>query len=89
MPICDAIDKYGINSFSLYILEIVPLNENLKLGLDLVQTLGLKENNWYYLLFPSYNVDLNFLGQSKNKYGRNVSLEARQKMSEKLKGRVV
>jgi hypothetical protein len=49
MGICGAIFKYSTTNFSFYILE--SFNENIP-----KQDLSERENYWYKLLKPSYNI---------------------------------
>jgi hypothetical protein len=49
MVICEAIFKYNINNFSLYILEIIEKEKS-------KEYLSEKENFWYGLIKPSYNI---------------------------------
>jgi hypothetical protein len=55
MAICGAIEKHGINNFTLYILKIVPILPQHK-NLDLFILLRDKKNYWYNLINPTYNI---------------------------------
>lgn len=49
MAICGAIYKYDINNFTLYILEVIDLDATKEYLSD-------RENYWYQLINPSYNL---------------------------------
>lgn len=81
MPISGSILKNGIMNFELFVLEVVPF--------ELISELPFKEAHWYSVIKSSYNVDLNFMSQTKTQFGRQVTLEARKQASEAMKGRVI
>jgi GIY-YIG catalytic domain len=96
MAICSAIDKYGIENFSLYILEILDIegkdlsSKNL-LDNTLKYRLRDRENYWYELINPSYNLQsifLPFTGSNHYRFGKTVSEEIKKKISKTLKGRI-
>ena len=81
MPIAGALLKYGIMNFELFILEVIPSES--------INELSLREFHWYHVLKPSYNIKLNFLSETKTQFGGQVSLEARQRASAAMKGRII
>ena len=85
MAICGAIAKYGINNFSLYILEIIDLDTTR-------EYLSERENYWYQLINPSYNLQSiiqPFTGSNHYRFGSKLSDEIKSKISQTLKGRVM
>jgi hypothetical protein len=84
MAICGAISKYGIENFTLYILETLD-SKTLK------ENLSQRENHWYELINPSYNIQSilqPFTGQNHYRFGTKLSEAVKQKISKTLKGRV-
>lgn len=83
MPICYALLKYGDINLELYILE----SHQGRLSREMIAS---RENYWFKKLNPSYNLASildTFKGENHPRYGREVSLETRNKISEKLLGR--
>lgn len=78
MPIVNAILLYNINNLKLYILE--KCDEQIT-----IEQLRIKEDKWRNLINPSYTYRvyiLNpFLGKNHYRYGKTVSQETRQKIS--------
>jgi NUMOD3 motif len=84
MPIACALLLYGVNGFHLYILEKCEISITIK-------QLRIKEDSWSQLIKPSYNIQsiLNpFLGNNHYRYGKTLSTEIRQKISNSLTGSV-
>ena len=84
MPISAALLKYGFESFSLHILEIVVDTTSA----NLLQ----REDYWFNLIRCSYNVaDIltPFASGNHPRTGTTVSQEVRDKISNTLKGRVM
>nr|BBQ09639.1 group I intronic ORF [Volvocales sp. NrCl902] len=82
MPVCGALLKYGVTSFALYILEVVPVAN--------VANLPYREDYWHRLLKPSYNVAPildQFVGQNHPHLGKPKSQEVCDKISATLTGR--
>ena len=95
MAICSAIDKYGIDNFTLYILETITVLSTDKPSLaaegDFIK-LRDKENYWYNLIAPSYNIQAilqPFTGTNHYRFGSTLPEEIKLKISNTLKGRVV
>ncbi len=88
MAICGAIDKYNINNFTLYILETFSTHNSLNLSLALAE----RENHWYDIIKPSYNIQTilqPFSGSNHYRFGKSVPDTVRSKISNTLKGRIV
>lgn len=82
MAICAAILKYGINNFKLYILEIIENETNL----------SEKENYWYKLIKPSYNIQSildPFKGENHYRFGKTLPNSIKLKISNTLKGKIL
>lgn len=89
MPICGALLKYmydnkedSWHSFSFYILQGVDVNN--------LTNLGYFEHSWVSKIKPSYNIAAildPFVGTNHPRYGKSVSKEIREKISNTLKGR--
>jgi len=82
MPICGALNKYGFGIFELYILEVVSATD--------VDHIALREAYWADLLKPTYNIAAivdTFVGVNHPRYGKEVSVEVRVKISATLTGR--
>lgn len=65
MVICQAINKYGITAFHLYILEVSVSPSDL----------SLREDHWYNIIKPSYNTQailLPFTGSNHYRYGKSM-----------------
>jgi hypothetical protein len=82
MIICQAISKYGIAAFHLYILEtgIAPSD------------LALRVEYWVNVINPSYNTQaiiLPFTGENHHRFGKTMPQEVKDKISRTLKGRVI
>lgn len=98
MAICGAIDKYGINNFTFYVLEIIN-TESLALNerngsdfLNLSSILRERENYWYSIIKPSYNIQSilqPFSGTNHYRFGKTVPEDVKLKISNTLKGRIV
>ena len=88
MAICGAIDKYGHNNFTFYILEIFN-----KLDSPNISTLLRdRENYWYCLIKPSYNIQSilqPFSGKNHYRFGKTVPNYVKLKISNTLKGRII
>jgi len=85
MAICGAISKYNINNFSLYILEIIDKEKS-------KEYLSERENFWYGLIKPSYNIQSilqPFTGSNHYRFGKNVLEDIKLKISQKLKNRIL
>lgn len=83
MAICGAIFVHDIDNFTLYILEILDSNSSKE---DLSQ----RENHWFKIINCSYNIQQilqPFTGENHYRFGKKVSAEVRQKISNTLKGR--
>lgn len=81
MPICGALLKYGLQSFSLYILQVVEPHE--------LKKLPYYEHSWVTKVKPSYNIAEildTFVGSNHPRFGNSVSQEVREKISQTLKG---
>jgi hypothetical protein len=73
----------------LYILDIIEIS-NLDDKLKLFEDLMNKEDYWYRLILPSYNIQSilqPFKGKNHYRFGKKVSDEVRKKISNSLKGR--
>uniref|UniRef100_A0A896Z1S3 GIY-YIG endonuclease n=1 Tax=Coniophora olivacea TaxID=85977 RepID=A0A896Z1S3_9AGAM len=82
MAICGAIKKYTIDNFTLFILEVLPTHTP--------ESLSERENYWYKLIMPSYNIQSilqPFTGKNHYRYGKTVPDEVKTKISKTLKGR--
>jgi len=95
MAICSAIDKYGIDNFTLYILETITVLSTDKPS-EVFIKLRDKENYWYNLIVPSYNIQAilqPFTGTNHYRFGSSLpprkGEEVKLKISNTLKGRVV
>lgn len=93
MAICSAIDKYGIDNFTLYILETITVLSTDKPS-QLFIKLRDKENYWYNLIVPSYNIKTilqPFTGTNHYRFGSSLPVEVKLKISNtlSLKGKVV
>ena len=91
MAICSAIDKYGIDNFTLYILETITVLSTDKPSLaaegDFIK-LRDKENYWYNLIAPSYNIQAilqPFTGTNHYRFGSTLPEEIKLKISKTLK----
>ena len=85
MAICGAISKYGIENFTLYILETLD-SKTLK------ENLSQRENHWYELINPSYNIQSilqPFTGSNHYRFCKTVSEDIKLKISNKLKNRIL
>jgi len=85
MAICGSIYKNNINNFTLYILEIIDKKESNKYLSD-------RENFWYNLLKPSYNIQSilqPFTGINHYRFGKTVPDSVKLKISNKLKNRIL
>lgn len=85
MAIVAAIKKYGIENFTLVILE----KFNKKIS---IKNLAEKENYWYQVIGPSYNIQdilQPFTGANHYRFGQKVSEEMKLKISNTLKGRLL
>jgi hypothetical protein len=83
MIICSTLLRYGHKNFTLYVLEIVSSDDTSKILY--------REDFFVKLVKPSYNIAavLNpFVGQNHPRFGKEVSQEQRDKISQTLKGRV-
>lgn len=93
MAICGAIDKYGINNFTLYILETVNiLPEKTILPTELFIILRDKENYWYNAINSSYNIQSilqPFSGKNHYRFGTSLTEKLKLKISNTLKGHIV
>jgi hypothetical protein len=84
MAICGSISKYGINNFTLYILEVINSDNSKKF-------LSERENYWYNYINPSYNIQSilqPFSGNNHYRFGSVVPELVKSKISNTLKGRV-
>jgi len=84
MAICGAIEKYNINNFTLYILETFSTQNYLNLSE--------RENYWYDIIKPSYNIQTilqPFSGSNHYRFGKSVPDTVKLKISNTLKGRIV
>jgi hypothetical protein len=91
MAICGAISKYGINNFTLYILEIVDLSINTDI-LSKNQLLSNRENYWFELILPSYNIQSilkPFSEYNHYRFGKSLYAEVKSKISKSLLGRTL
>lgn len=116
MAICSAISKYGLENFTLYILEVIPRekvlqnkiveltpsDQNLEeTNLRIIEEgnsserskifLSLKENYWFELILPSYNIQSilqPFTGSNHYRFGKKVPESVKLKISSILKGRI-
>jgi group I intron endonuclease len=82
MPICAALFKYGVSNFELYILETI--------SQDYISNLVPREEFWVQNVNPSYNVAAvmdRFVGANHPRFGKSVSVEVRNKISDTLTGR--
>lgn len=82
MIICQAISKYGIAVFHLYILEtgVTPSD------------LSLREDYWVNTIKPSYNTQailLPFTGANHYRFGKTIPQEVKDKISSTLQGRAI
>ena len=85
MAICGSILKYGYTNFTFYVLEICKNNISRK---DFSE----RENYWFEKLKPSYNIqDIlhPFSGSNHYRFGKNLDLNTKLKISNSLKGRVL
>lgn len=85
MAICGAIFKYNINKFTLYILETIDKEKS-------KEYLSERENFWYNLIKPSYNIQSilqPFTGSNHYRFGKNVPEDIKLKISNKLKNRIL
>lgn len=83
MAICKALLKYGVENFSLHVLEIVKDTN--------VDNLRQRENYWFNITKSSYNIAIilnPFVGENHPRFGKSVPQETRDKISNTLKGRV-
>jgi NADH-ubiquinone oxidoreductase chain 5 len=83
MAICAALNKYTVKNFTVYILEIVNTDKN---------ELSEKENYWYKIINPSYNIQSilqPFTGSNHYRFGSKVPTEVKLKISNTLKGRIL
>jgi len=90
LAICGAIDKYGIDSFNLYILETLDFADSSIL--DQREFLSQKEGFWYNKILPSYNIQKilqPFTGPNHYRYGTKLSENVKLKISQSLIGRKV
>jgi hypothetical protein len=79
LSICGAISKYGIDNFTLYILETLD-SKTLKV------ILSQRENHWYELINPSYNLQSilqTFTGQNHYRFVTKLPEAVRQKKKNK------
>lgn len=86
MGICGAIFKYDINNFTFYILETFDKNKVSQ------KFLSEKENFWYQIIKPSYNIQSilqPFSGTNHYRFGTKLSESIKSKISNTLKGRFV
>ena len=86
MAICSAISKYGHVNFTFYVLETFDSDKVTQL------CLSEKENFWYQIIMPSYNIQsiLNpFSGRNHYRFGKKLSEEIKSKISKTLKGRLI
>jgi len=91
MAICGAIFKHDINNFTLYILEIVDLSLHNYI-LSNKQLLSKRENFWFELISPSYNIQSilePFSGSNHYRFGKSLSEEVKSKISKSLSGRTL
>lgn len=118
MAICSAISKHGLDNFTLYILEVIPVETDKVLKNKIVGItpsdknteeqnlsfidegsfsdlrkilLSLKENYWYELILPSYNIQSilqPFTGSNHYRFGKKVPESVKLKISSTLKGRI-
>lgn len=90
MAICSSIDKYNINNFSLYILETItelPTDKPSEVFIKLRD----KENFWYNLIVPLYNIHTilqPFTGSNHYRFGSSSPEEVKFKISNSFKDRV-
>jgi group I intron endonuclease len=96
MAICGAIYKYGINNFTLYVLEVVNLSLNKEIAHNTNFTnknyLMERENYWYEIIMPSYNLQsiiLPFTGANHYRFGKFLSQNIKSKISKTLTGRIL
>nr|YP_010721243.1 GIY-YIG homing endonuclease [Cyathus striatus]WDS46394.1 GIY-YIG homing endonuclease [Cyathus striatus]WDS46429.1 GIY-YIG homing endonuclease [Cyathus striatus] len=90
MSICAAIYKYGIQNFSVYILEIIDLQEEIGSKLS-KEFLSQRENYWHSIINPSYNIAAvlkPFTGINHYRFGKKLSDSVKIKISNSLKGRI-
>jgi len=83
MIICQAINKYGIAAFHLYILET---------GIIDPGQLSLREDYWCNIILPSYNTQailLPFTGSNHYRFGKNMPQEVKDQISKSLIGRII
>lgn len=85
MAICASILKHQFNNFHLYVLELCqPLISK--------HDFMLREDFWYQLIKPSYNLQKiiqPFKGENHYRFGKTVSQETKDKISQSLKNRIV
>jgi hypothetical protein len=92
MAICGAIYKYGIKNFTLYVLEIVNLSINNEVNLTNNKLLMERENFWYDIIMPSYNLQSilqPFSGANHYRFGKSLSQDVKSKISKTLTGRTL
>lgn len=93
MAIYNALLKYGLNQFVLYILEKVPSNLEaslLPVGQEARKQLLEREDYYVTVIKPSYNIAAvldRFVGKNHPRYGKIVSQETRAKIRKQLVGR--
>lgn len=85
MPICNALNKYGLLSFKIYILET--FNKDIS-----PKNLMLAEYKWVSIINPSYNIQAiidPFKDINHYRYGKILTNEIKLKISNTLKNRIV
>jgi hypothetical protein len=85
MPITSALLLYGHFKFNLYILELCEVTIS-------KEALSLREDYWYQQIKPSYNIQKilqPFSGENHYKFGKSVSQDIRDKISQTLKNKTV
>jgi hypothetical protein len=86
MGICGAISKYDINNLTFYVLETFDKDKVSQ------KFLSNRENFWYQIIKPSYNIQNMlqlFTGTNHYRFGTTLTENIISKISNTLKGRFV